>query len=182
RKLRLSIYSDKAVQIAVGCRETTTAPGTTIGADGGTTGSSIEWAGVTNVSGTAPMPIRTISPSNWTTVTFDFPNEPIRSFSGGNGILSTASGLGVLEHLALVPAAGTGIYNIHLDNLAVLTPRAFSWSLGGGAPTNAVINPGTGVFTWTPTESQGPGTYQIQVIVTDNSSPPLRATNLVNVT
>jgi VCBS repeat-containing protein len=34
-----------------------------------------------------------------------------------------------------------------------------------------------GVISWTPTEAQGPGTYSIQTIVTDNGVPPLSATN-----
>jgi CSLREA domain-containing protein len=40
-----------------------------------------------------------------------------------------------------------------------------------GAPTGASINPGTGQFTWTPSEVQGPGVYAITVIVSDNGSP-----------
>jgi hypothetical protein len=189
KKLRFDIYADQSVKVAVGCRETTTPAGTVIGADGGTTGSSIEWAGVTNTAGTAPMPVRTVPSNTWTTLTFDFPNEPIRSFSGGNGALSTASGLGVLEHLAIVPvgltsipAGSTNIYNLYLDNFAALVPRVFTYSLGAGAPANATLNSATGVFTWTPTQAQNPSTNQISIIVTDNSSPALRATNTFKVT
>ena len=36
-----------------------------------------------------------------------------------------------------------------------------------GAPTGATINGTTGVFTWTPTEAQGPGTYPFTVVVSD---------------
>ncbi len=172
RKLRFDLYSDKAVKVAVGCRETTVAAGTPIGSDGGTSG-GIEWAGVTGVSGTAPVPTRIVAGGTWTTLTFDLPNEPIRNFSGGNGILATASGLGVLEHLAIVPTTGTGTNNLYVDNFAVLVPRTLTYSLGPGAPTNAVINPATGVFTWTPTETQAPSTNSISILVTDNSSPPV---------
>src|SRR5262249_7086232 len=35
--------------------------------------------------------------------------------------------------------------------------------------------------TWTPTESQGPGTYAVTVRVTDNGSPPLSDTKTFNV-
>src|ERR1043166_8708005 len=167
QKLRVDIYCDQAIKVAVGCRETTTAAGTAIGSNGGTSG-PIEWAGVSGVSGTAPVPTRTVAAGVWTTLTFDLPHEPIWSFSGGNGVLSTASGLGVLEHLAIVPAAGTGIYNIYLDKFAVVSPRSFTYSLGAAAPTNATIGSANGVFTWTPTEAQGPGTYNnIPVIVAD---------------
>jgi hypothetical protein len=88
----------------------------------------------------------------------------------------------VLEHVAIVPTAGTGAYNVYLDNFAVLTPRTLTYSLGAGAPTNASLNSATGVFTWTPTEAQGPSTASISVIVTDNSSPPMSATNTFSVT
>jgi hypothetical protein len=181
RKLRFDLYADKAVKVAVGCRETTTAVGTAVGSDGGTTG-AIEWAGVTNTAGTAPMPTRTVAAGSWTTLTFDLPHEPITSFSGGNGVLATTSGLGVLEHVAIVPTAGTGAYNAYLDNFAVLTPRTLTYSLGAGAPANASVNPATGVFTWTPTEAQGPSTNSIAVIVTDNSLPPVSVTNTFVVT
>jgi hypothetical protein len=125
--------------------------------------------------------VRVIASNTWTRLTFDFPNEPIRSFSGGNGVLSTASGLCVLEHLAIVPAAGTGTYSVYLDNFAVVGPRTFTFSLGVGAPDGASIHAATGIFMWTPTPAQSPSTNQIAIVVTDNSSPPLRATNTFTV-
>ncbi|MGZ5544493.1 MAG: beta strand repeat-containing protein, partial [Limisphaerales bacterium] len=181
RKLRFDMYADQAVQVAVGCRETATAAGTAIGSDGGTSG-AIEWAGVTNVAGTAPMPTRTITPNTWTTLTFDFAHEPIRSFSGGNSVLSTISGLGVLEHLAIVPQNGTNTYTFYLDNFSVLYPRTFTYSLGAGAPSGATLDANTGIFSWTPSQAQSPSTNTIAVIVADNSSPPLRSTNTFTVT
>jgi hypothetical protein len=39
------------------------------------------------------------------------------------------------------------------------------------------INPATGAISWTPTEAQGPSTNLITVVVTDNGTPPLSATN-----
>jgi hypothetical protein len=176
KKIRFDMYADQTVQVALGCRETTTAVGTAIGSDGGTSG-AIEWVGVTGVSGTAPIATRTVTSNAWTTLTFDFTKEPIRSFSGGNGILATASGLGVLEHLAIVPKGGNNIYTFYLDNFAVLTSRIFTYSFGAGAPTNATLNASTGVFSWTPTAAQSPSTNQITIIVVDNSVPALRATN-----
>ncbi|HUL51503.1 MAG TPA: lamin tail domain-containing protein, partial [Candidatus Nitrosotalea sp.] len=47
------------------------------------------------------------------------------------------------------------------------------FTLDPGAPTGTAINPNSGVFTWTPTEDQGPGSYPVTVRVTDNGSPPL---------
>ncbi|WP_026898830.1 choice-of-anchor tandem repeat GloVer-containing protein [Daejeonella oryzae] len=37
-------------------------------------------------------------------------------------------------------------------------------------PEGATINAKTGLFSWTPTEAQGPGTYRVKVIVSDGSS------------
>jgi len=181
RKLMFDIYSDKSLRVAVGIRETGNATGTPIGSNGGTTPGIIEWTGVTNVLGTQPRATRTVSASNWTTLVFDLPNEPIFSFAGGNGVLSAANGLGVLEHLAFVPAAGIGVYDVYLDNFIVSTPKVLTYSLSN-APAGALINPSTGVFTWTPTEAQGPGVYSITVKVTDNNLPPLSDSKTFTVT
>ena len=48
-------------------------------------------------------------------------------------------------------------------------------------PAGATISP-NGIITWTPDETQGPGSYAITTIVTDNGYPPLSATNTFNVT
>jgi hypothetical protein len=181
RKLKFDVYSDKAVKVALGIRETGNPAGTAIGSNGGTTPAIIEWAGVTNSVSGQPQTTRTLTASNWTTLVFDLPNEPIRSFSGGNGILSTATGLGVLEHLAFVPAAGTGAYDVYLDNFIVSTPKVLTYSLSN-APAGATIHPTTGVFAWTPGENQGPGVYSLTVIVTDNNLPPLNDNKTFQVT
>jgi len=47
--------------------------------------------------------------------------------------------------------------------------QTLTFSLGPGAPAGASINAMTGVFTWTPTEAQGPGVYTIRVIVSDGN-------------
>jgi hypothetical protein len=60
-------------------------------------------------------------------------------------------------------------------------PQALTFSLGTGAATNASINATNGVFTWPPTQDQI-GTNGFSVIVTDNGSPPLSATQSFNVT
>ncbi|MFM7887146.1 MAG: cadherin domain-containing protein, partial [Pseudanabaena sp.] len=51
-------------------------------------------------------------------------------------------------------------------------PTNLTYSLESNAPTGASINPITGVFTWTPTESQA-GTYTIGIRVTDDGNPSL---------
>jgi len=49
-------------------------------------------------------------------------------------------------------------------------------------PAGAIIDPVTGVFSWTPTESQGPGTNTITVVAVDRGQPPLSAINQFTVT
>ena len=181
RKLKFDLYTDKAVGVAIAVRETANPAGTAIGSNGGTTPGVIELVGVTNVISGQPQVTRVVSASNWMTLVFDLPSEPIVNFVGGNGVLSTATGLGVLEHLAFVPAAGIGAYNVYLDNFIVSTPKVLTYSLSN-APAGAAINTTNGVFTWTPTESQGPGVYNITVRVTDNNLPPLSDAKTFQVT
>ncbi len=57
---------------------------------------------------------------------------------------------------------------------ADLPANTLSFSLLS-APAGMTLDPNTGVLTWTPTETQGPGTNLITVQVTDNGSPPLSA-------
>jgi hypothetical protein len=54
-----------------------------------------------------------------------------------------------------------------------LPPQIVTFTLDPSAPSGAVIDPATGVFSWTPTEAQGPETNTITVRVTDNGSPAL---------
>jgi hypothetical protein len=48
--------------------------------------------------------------------------------------------------------------------------QTLTFTLGGSPPAGAAIAPASGVFTWTPTEAQGPGVYLITLVVTDNGS------------
>ena len=63
-----------------------------------------------------------------------------------------------------------------------LPAQELSYSLALGAPAGASIEPATGVFNWTPTETQGPFTGTISVRVTDSGTPIGRASQDVNVT
>lgn len=56
-----------------------------------------------------------------------------------------------------------------------LPAQTLTFSLDAGAPSGAGITTG-GVFTWIPSEAQGPGNYPITVRVTDNGVPPLSDT------
>ena len=44
------------------------------------------------------------------------------------------------------------------------------------APTNAVINPNSGLFSWRPTIAQSPSTQAVAVVVSDNGVPSMSAT------
>jgi hypothetical protein len=59
--------------------------------------------------------------------------------------------------------------------------QQLSYSLDAGNPAGASIDPGSGVFHWTPSLNQAVGTYAINVRVTDDGTPPLSATRTVMV-
>ncbi|MBI3868011.1 MAG: hypothetical protein HY299_05705, partial [Verrucomicrobia bacterium] len=59
--------------------------------------------------------------------------------------------------------------------------QTLAYSLDPGAPAGAAITAG-GVFTWSPTEAQGPATIFLTVRVTDNGSPPASAFETIQVT
>jgi Putative Ig domain len=56
-----------------------------------------------------------------------------------------------------------------------------TFTLASGAPSGAAIDSVSGVFSWTPTEAQGPSTNAIKVVVTDDGSPSLSATQTMMV-
>jgi hypothetical protein len=64
-----------------------------------------------------------------------------------------------------------------LDNFAVIKANRFTYSLAQGTPSGATVAADSGVFAWTPGEDQGPATHTLELMATDSSSPPLRATN-----
>jgi hypothetical protein len=64
---------------------------------------------------------------------------------------------------------------------ADLPANSLTYSLIG-APSGASINSSTGVFSWTPTEAQGPGTFSVTVRVTDNGTPNLFDEETINIT
>ena len=64
---------------------------------------------------------------------------------------------------------------------ADIPANALAFSLDAGAPAGASITAG-GVFNWTPTEAQGPGTYPITVRVTDDGTPSMSDFETIQVT
>jgi hypothetical protein len=57
-----------------------------------------------------------------------------------------------------------------------------TYSLDEGAPNGAAINSESGVFTWTPTEAQGPNVYGITIRVTDNGTPNQSDSETISIT
>jgi VCBS repeat-containing protein len=62
-----------------------------------------------------------------------------------------------------------------------LPANTFTYSLVS-APAGASIGATSGVFSWTPTEAQGPGSYTFTVKVTDSGSPALSDEQAITVT
>jgi hypothetical protein len=168
KALRFDVWSQQPLKIGAGLRETNASGA--IGSNGGTTG-AIEWAGVPALTGSAPNPARTLPAGAWTTVEFDFPSEAIRSFVGGNGLLESTTGLGVLEHLCFAPASAAADQNVHLDNFVVVEKNALTYTLFDGPP-GATIHPQTGVISWTPTAAQAGQSYVFTVQISDGGAPP----------
>lgn len=85
---------------------------------------------------------------------------------------------------APVLAAVSSVTINELENLALpldasdtdLPVQTLTFSLGAGFPAGVTLNSSNGVFSWTPTTTQGPTTNDLQVIVRDNGTPPLSAT------
>src|SRR5205823_911262 len=59
--------------------------------------------------------------------------------------------------------------------------QTLTFSLEAGFPSGASITT-NGVFTWTPTEAQGPSNYPVTIRVTDNGSPPLSMAETITIT
>ena len=93
---------------------------------------------------TRPEPSRLLTASSWHTVDFDIPREPAQPFTG-NGILTSTSGKGVLEQLALVPDGPPGPQLVLVDNFAITDPNYLTWSLAAPVP-GVSINPVTGLI------------------------------------
>ncbi|MDB6019488.1 MAG: C-terminal target protein, partial [Pedosphaera sp.] len=56
-----------------------------------------------------------------------------------------------------------------------------TFSLGANAPTGTTIDTNTGVFTWTPSEAQGPSTNKIMVLANDKYIPTYNDAVIFNV-
>lgn len=121
-----------------------------------------------NQSGTANITLTVSDGLASTNVSFGATFAPVND----SPVLSPISGFTVVE-------GGTVVFTNTATDVEA-PPQVLTFSLSG-APTNAGVNPASGVFTWATTEADGPGTNVIFVIVTDNGTPSLSATQSFNV-
>ena len=113
-RLRLD---DGSLRVSLGIRETGTTAG--VGQDGGTVG-TIEWVGATGQVGMAPQGVLlTGQPGVWQTLVFDPVADPLLGFTG-DGVLSTPTGRGTLEHLAFSSTGGAGPFTVYIDDIEQL--------------------------------------------------------------
>ncbi len=94
--------------ISIGVRETGTSAA--IGDDGGSAG-GIEWV---NLDGQS-----IIADGLWHPYTWNFGTDPVTNFSGGNGVLSSATMKGTLEHIRILNSGANvgGAINLRVDNI-----------------------------------------------------------------
>ncbi len=77
--------------------------------------------------------------------------------------------------LTNIPASPVSIPELSLYSFdanatdADLPAQTLTFSLSSTSPAGASIDSSTGVFTWTPTEAQGPGSYTFSVMVSDGT-------------
>ncbi|HEX7860004.1 MAG TPA: putative Ig domain-containing protein [Verrucomicrobiae bacterium] len=92
--------------------------------------------------------------------------------------VNSAPTLGTVSNRNLDEATDLNLPNPATDS--DLPANALTYVLTEG-PTNATIS-ATGTISWTPTETQGPGTFVFTTVVTDNGAPVRSATNSFTIT
>jgi ELWxxDGT repeat protein len=145
---------------------TTTAAGTQLWITDGTS------AGTVMVSDVNPGASAGLQPENLTA------SGVALVFSGNDGVTGRE-----LWHYGNSAPVFTTIPDQTVDVLHTLNVTASAtnadptltntYSLTGTIPSGVAINSSTGQITWTPTVAQGPGTYTITVVATNNGIPPL---------
>jgi hypothetical protein len=141
---------------------------------GGVTVNSVTYTDPTHV--TLNLSVSGAAVSGTRSVTISNPDG--QSASSSTGILTIIGASNAPPTLAFVA-------DRTMDELTTLTftnsatdPNGdpLTFSLDPGAPEGAALDPATGVFTWTPNETQGPSTNPITIRVADNRTPPLSST------
>ncbi|GJM26972.1 MAG: hypothetical protein DHS20C16_33870 [Phycisphaerae bacterium] len=105
------------MRVCIGLRETSASG--PIGSDGGTLG-TIEWVGAgSTVSGSPQGVLVNASPGEWQTLTFEPQLHPVSAMTG-DGVLSSATGLGTLEHVAIASVGDAGPHTLYIDYIEQL--------------------------------------------------------------
>ncbi|HKX62562.1 MAG TPA: lamin tail domain-containing protein [Verrucomicrobiae bacterium] len=109
--------------------------------------------------------------------TFDFATPRLAN------VLSLENTAPVLAPIAPRTVSEGSMLQIQLEAVdAQLPTQSLSFTFGSVVPTGATLDSATGLLRWTPTESQGPASYTLTFVVTDNGVPALSATQSVSVT
>ncbi len=93
-------------------------------------------------------------------------------------VINAAPTLGVLSNLTVAEGSPVA-FTATASDPDPLDSLLFSLS---GAPSGAAIDPVSGDFSWVPSESQGPGSFTFDVVVTDSGSPALTGTASITIT
>ncbi len=113
-------------------------------------------------------------------------NNSLNTSVQGRYVFSARAGALPVNHAPVLATVGAKLVNegSSLSFTAVATDSdndALTYSLSN-APAGATINAATGVFSWTPTEAQGPGIYNVTVRATDNDGSPLSDEETIAIT
>ncbi len=116
-RFRIDSPSSGSLRVSLGVRETGTSAA--VGQNGGTSG-TIEWIGATGtISGSPQGKLLAAFPGVWQTLVFAAGADPVLAFTG-NGVLSSATGKGTLEHLAFACTGNAGPFTVYIDTLSQL--------------------------------------------------------------
>jgi hypothetical protein len=124
-----------------------------------------------------------IPPGIYTHSDFTTNQQAFLTDQGGSlTVISTTNSapmLTAVSNRTVIAGQTLAITNVATD--ADVPAQALTFSLSS-PPVGAFINQSNGVFTWRPAIAQSPSTNSIKVIVTDNGSPSMSATNTFTVT
>ena len=139
----------------------------------------------------------TINPSTgvftWTPGEADGPgthNVTVRVSDGNGGTAETSFAITVTESNTAPCSAAIAAQTVAENTLLTVTASATDADLPADtltyslvtAPSGATINPSTGVFTWTPGEADGPGSFSATIRVSDSVGATADTTFIITVT
>jgi len=133
---------------------------------------------------------------NWTPTEAQGPSNyvvTVRVFDNGSpSLVSTQSFTIIVNEVNVAPVLtnlNNTLWTVNEQTTITLTNRGSDADVPTNiltyeivsAPTGATVDPSTGLFSWTPSEAQGPSSNTILVRVFDNGTPTLSATQRFSV-